>query len=56
MSRTCGEAVEINASTNEAVAKSVHRQADVLRQMLRQATTPTTEPVPNNSLGVRSCL
>ena len=40
----CGKPVATNTSTDDADTKSMHEGCYVLRQMLKQCTTPTTSP------------
>ena len=43
----CGKPVHINTSKDGAASKAMHEGCYVLRQMLKQSTTPPTAPVPD---------
>lgn len=43
----CGKPIDINTSKTDAASKAMHEECYVLRQMLKQSTTPTNHPVHN---------
>ena len=40
----CGKPVDINTSKDDAARKAMHEGCYVLRQMLKQSTTPSNRP------------
>jgi hypothetical protein len=40
----CGKSIDINISKADAASKAMHEECYVLRQMLKQSTTPTNHP------------
>lgn len=40
----CGKPVDINTAKAGAASKAMHEECYVLRQMLKQSTTPTDHP------------
>lgn len=40
----CGKPVDINTSKHDAISKAMHEECYVLRQMLKESTTPSNRP------------